>query len=277
MASPGNRRTFLHALAGAAAAMPGLALGQALPRPLRFIVPQPHDRFGRYVVALLDRAAEVSGKGYQFKALNDRRMTQRRIELEVGSAAGSVDLMWGMSSEARRRELRRIDVKLDEGFIGWRVLVVRSDDLARWRRNLDPAELRRRSAGQGLHWPDVEILRANGFRVDTAADTATLYEMLQRGRIDCFPRSVMEVVDELAGLRPEGVAIAPELALRYDTGNYIFTGLHQARVADDLQAALGRLQASGELHRRFAAAFDAQIRPLRLGTRHVIDLHAPSG
>lgn len=257
--------------------MHGTAAAQALPRPLRFIVPQPHDRFGHYVVALLGRAAEVAGKGYRFQALNDRRMTQRRIELEVGSAAGTVDLMWGMSSEARRRELRRIDVKLDAGFIGWRVLVVRSDDLARWPRNLDAAQLRRRSAGQGLHWPDVEILRANGFRVDTAADIATLYEMLLRGRIDCFPRSVMEVVDELAGLKPPGVAIVPGLALRYDTGNYVFTGPHQARVADDLQAALGQLQRSGELHRRFTTAFDAQIRPLKLDGRRVVDLINPLG
>jgi len=108
--------------------------------------------------------------------------------------------------------------------------------------------------------------------VDTGVDTPSLYEMLVRGRIDYFPRSAMEVMDELGGLRPEGVSIAPELALRYDTGNYIFTGTHRAQAAADLEAALSRLESSGELRKRFGAAFDAQIRPLNLGARRIIEL-----
>lgn len=275
MSALGNRRNLLMALAGAAA--PWALPAQAPRPPLRFIVPGPNDRFGRFVVALLARAAEQLDKGYRFQALNDRRMTQRRIELEVGSTAGTVDLMWGMTSAARQQELRRINVRLDQGLIGWRVLVVRRDDLARWPRDLDPATLRARRAGQGLHWPDVAILRDNGYRVDTAVDTPTVYEMLRRGRIDHFPRSAMEVIDELTELGAPDLVIAPELALRYDTGNYIFTGLHRAEVALDLEAALGRLQDSGELHKRFAAAFDAQLRPLNLGSRRVIELRNPLG
>ena len=273
MAVFGNRRKFLHALGGSATALPSLLAAQT--PPLRYIVPPPNDRFGHYVVALLERAAEVLGNGYQFTALNDRRMTQRRIELEVGTPTGTVDLMWGMSSTLRQRELRRLNVKLDQGLIGWRLLVVRRDDLARWPRNLDPAELRRRHAGQGLHWPDVDILRGNGWQVDTATDTALLYEMLLRKRIDYFPRSAMEVLDELAGLGNPDVVIAPHLALRYETGNYIFTGPHRAQVAADLEAALGRLQDSGELRKRFNALFDAQIRPLNLASRRVIELRNP--
>ena len=84
-------------------------------RPLRYIVPAPHDRFGHYVLALLQRAAELTAQPYRFQALAERRITQRRLELEVGSPRGTVDLMWGMSSAARRRELRRLDVKLDQG------------------------------------------------------------------------------------------------------------------------------------------------------------------
>ncbi|MFG6467500.1 hypothetical protein ACG01O_12825 [Roseateles sp. BYS87W] len=270
---PGTRRQILQAwLAGAAAwAQP---VG-AQPAALRYIVPTPHDRFGHYVVALLARVAELTAQPYTFRALGDRRMTQRRLELEVGSPQGTVDLMWGMTSDARRRELRRLDVKLDQGLIGWRVLVVRRDDLARWPRQLPVAELQRRRAGQGLHWPDVDILRNNGYLVDTAADTATLYDMLRHGRLDYFPRSVMEVLDELAGLDTRDVAIVPDLALRYDTGNYIFIGPHQAAVAADLETALSRLQAQGELRKRFNAAFDAELRTLRLAQRRVIDLQAP--
>lgn len=273
MTGPGDdRRTFLTRVTGVMASLPGLALAAPLRPPLRFIAPQANDRFGHYVVALLDRAAELLDKGYRFEALTGVRMTQRRIELEVASGKGAVDLMWGMSSEARRRELRRFEVMLDQGLIGWRVLVVRRSDLARWPRDLPVAQLRTRRAGQGLHWPDVALLRDNGYQVDTGVDMPTVYEMLRRGRIDYFPRSAMEVQDELAGLDDREFAIVPELALRYDTGNYIFSSRKKLEVADDFESALQHLQQSGELRQRFAAVFDAQLKPLELASRQVIQL-----
>lgn len=267
-----NRREVLQGLIGAAAAAPGLVPAQGRGETLRLIAPPPHDRFGRYLMAVLHRAAEEAGTGLRFDVMAGVRMTQGRVELEVSSPGGRVDLMWGMSSALRQRTLRRIHVRLDQGLIGWRVLVVRADDLARWPAQISPAVLRERRAGQGLHWPDVAILRDNGYRVDTATDAPTLYEMLQRGRIDYFPRSAMEVLDELANLAPSQVAIVPDLALRYEAGNYVFLGTHHPEAARDLEAALLRMEASGELRKRFAAEFEPQLRELGLERRRLIEL-----
>lgn len=270
MLDSGNRRDLLMLLAGLSV-RPG-APAQEVVEVLRLIAPSLHDRFGVYLVALLHRVAQDARPGLRFQAVAAPRMTQRRVELEVASPTGSVDLMWGMSSALRRRELRRLDVRLDEGLLGWRVLVVRADDLARWPADLAVSTLQARRAGQGLHWPDVAILRDNGYRVETAADTPTLYEMLQRGHIDHFPRSAMEVTDELATLAPRGVAIAPDLVLRYDAGNYLFLGDHHPEAAQALESALLRLQARGELTKRFTAAFEPQLRELHLASRRVIEL-----
>lgn len=270
MRLPDSRREFLPLLLGLGASLSSGA--QARSEVLRLIAPPGHDRFGRYLMGLLQRAAEEARPGLRFEPVAAPRMTQRRVELEVANPAGSVDLMWGMSSALRRRALRRVNVRLDQGLLGWRVLVVRADDLARWPADLGVATLRARRAGQGLHWPDVAILRDNGYLVETAADMPTLYEMLQRGHIDCFPRSAMEVTDELATLKPRGVAIVPDLVLRYDTGNYVFVGAHREPAAAALESALQRLEARGELKRRFNAAFDAQLRELQLERRRIIEL-----
>lgn len=268
----GNRRHALQGLLALAATLPRGARAQGRRETLRLIAPPPHDRFGHFVLAVLQQVAEDAGAVFRVQVVPASRMTQGRVELEVANPTGSVDLMWGMSSAWRQRELRRINVRLDQGLIGWRVLVVRADDLARWPADLDVAELRRRRAGQGLRWPDVAILRDNGYRVETAADTPTLYEMLQRGHIDHFPRSAMEVLDELTTLAPRGVAIVPQLALRYEAGNYVFLGTHHAEAARSLEAALLRLEQRGELRKRFAAVFEPQLRELHLGTRRVIEL-----
>lgn len=265
-----NRRDLLMLLAGLS--VRPVARAQEAVEVLRLIAPLAHDRFGRYLMALLHRATEDTRPGLRFESVAAPRMTQRRLELEVASPTGSVDLMWGMSSALRRRELRRLDVRLDEGLLGWRVLVVRADDLARWPPDLAVSTLQARRAGQGLHWPDVAILRDNGYVVQTAADMPTLYEMLQRGHIDYFPRSAMEVTDELARLAPRGVAIVPDLALRYEAGSYVFMGAHRAPAAASLEAALRRLESRGELKRRFDAAFEPQLRELRLDRRRLIEL-----
>lgn len=266
----GNRREVLPLLLGSLMSLSSRAQAQA--EILRLIAPPGHDRFGRYLLGLLHRAAEEARPGLRFEPVAAPRMTQRRVEREVANPAGSVDLMWGMSSALRQRALRRINVRLDQGLLGWRVLVVRADDLARWPADLGVATLRARRAGQGLHWPDVAILRDNGYLVQTAADMPTLYEMLQRGHIDCFPRSAMEVTDELASLKPRGVAIVPDLVLRYDAGNYVFVGAHREPAAVALESALQRLDARGEVKRRFNAAFESQLRELQLDRRRIIEL-----
>lgn len=264
-----TRRDFWRALAGGAGALAGTAVA-APPVPIRYLAAGPDDRFGLYVVSLLQAAGRELG--YRFKPLIGLPMTQGRLEVELRSQAGGVDLMWGMSSRDRQQALRRVQVRLDQGLIGWRVLVVRASDLKQWPRDLDPDEVRRRRAGQGLHWPDVDILRDNGFKVQTSRDSATLYEMLRRGHIDYFPRSALEVLDELQALNQPEVAIAPELALRYDAGNYIFTSPRQASFAAGLEGFLLQLQETGALDKRFAAAFDPVLRPLDMAGRRSIDL-----
>lgn len=255
---------------GSLAALAPWARATPAEPPLRYIAPGAGDRFSSYVLTLLQRVSADSGLAFQ--AIAPVSLTQRRLELEVGRPGGWVDLMWGMSSIERRDTLRRIEPALDDGLIGCRLLVVRRGDLGRWPATLPVPALQARRAGQGLHWPDVAILRDNGFTVQTSAGTPALYEMLQRGHIDYFPRSALEVRDELDALGGGDFAIVPGLALKYPAGNHIFAGRHQAPRIDLLEGALARLVSSGELKRVFGAAFDPVLRPLALGGRRVISL-----
>lgn len=255
------------------AGLGGLALGagaQPPEPPLRYIAPGADDRFGRYVQTLLGRAQAETGLAFQ--AMAPAQLTQRRLELEVGRPGGWVDLMWGLSNAQRRQELRRLEPRLDEGLTGCRLLVVRRSDLARWPASLPVSALKTRQAGQGLHWPDVDILRDNGFAVQTATGPASLYEMLQRGHIDYFPRSALEVQDELAAPGGREAAIVPGLMLTYPAGNHLFAGRHPRASVDRLQSLLHQWADSGELRRRFAAAFDPVLRPLALDARRSIAL-----
>ena len=166
-------------------------------RNLRYVEALPFDLFGRYALAVLGEALGRLPQSYRLQAVPNFEVTQGRIELEVERPGGPLDIMSSMTSREREQRLLPIRVPLDRGLLGWRVAVIRRADLPKWREPMTLERLKSLRAGQGLHWPDVDILRSNGLEVSTAASTGNLFEMLRKGRIDYFPRSVLEVIDEL--------------------------------------------------------------------------------
>jgi hypothetical protein len=86
-----------------------------------------------------------------------------------------------------------IRIPIDKGLLGWRIFLVnraKADQFAAVK-TLDG--LRPYQAGQGHDWPDTDILRANGLKVQGSANYDGLFKTLQAGRIDYFPRSVVEI------------------------------------------------------------------------------------
>ncbi len=244
-------------------------------RLLRHMPPTAGDRFGRYVVRLLAEAIQRSHLDCRLQPLPAQRIIQGRLELELAQPEGQADLMWAMASRQRETQVTAVRVPLDRGLIGWRVLVVRRGELSRWPRTLSLEQLQPRRAGQGLHWPDVDILRSNGLRVETGLDAQTLYAMLHKGRIDYFPRSVLEVTDELAQHTASDLAIVPGLLLRYPAVSYVYLGTGAAALARPLTDALRALAAEGRLRALFDEFFGAQLAALQLPQRRVIPLGNP--
>lgn len=244
-------------------------------RVLRHMQPTAGDRFGRYVVRLLSEALQRARLGYTLQPLPAQRLIQGRLELELAQPEGRADLMWAMASRQRETQVTAVRVPLDRGLIGWRVLVVRRDELSRWPRTLSREQLQLRIAGQGLHWPDVDILRSNGLRVETGLDAQTLYAMLRKGRIDYFPRSVLEVTDELTQLAASDLTLVPGLLLRYPAVSYVYLGTGAEALAGPLTEALRALAAEGRQRALFDECFGAQLAALQLPQRRVISLGNP--
>ena len=106
-------------------------------------------------------------------------------------------------------------------------------------------------------WPDTTILRANGLQVGTSSAYEALFRMLAAGRIDYFPRSIVEIDAELATGRYPELAIAPQLMLHYPTAAYLFVGPHRPELAAALRTGLEAAVADGSfqrLHREFYGA-----------------------
>lgn len=257
-------------LAGAGPRMPAVSAQRAntLIYPRHQGEDDPHLE---YVLSLLRLALQRSGKTYALRS-SAQRMVQTRAMLEIELGTGSVDIVWTMTNRAREAQLLPVRIPLDWGMLGWRVALVGAAQPQLLRQARTLADLRTLSAGQMRDWPDTAILQDNGLRVETSSNYEGLFQQLAIGRIDYFPRSVIEAQQELASHAHLPLALDPYLVMRYPTAMYFFVSKQRPELARDLESGLEKALADGSFQQLFLQHFGKIVHRLRLGQRHVLEL-----
>jgi len=227
----------------------------------------------RYSLEVLAAALARSGHAYDLQPAS-QLMSQGRLIEQLRFDAG-VDVIWTMTTGQRERQIEPIRVPLYKGLMGWRVLLVRKADLPKFAAIRSVDELKRLVALQGHDWPDTAILRANGFRVMTGAYYHTFFEMLANGRVDYFPRGVVEAYDELRAHPDLDLAVEPTLLIRYPTALYFFVRKGNTRLAEDLRKGMDVMVADGTFDRLFHRHHEDYLKQAGLKQRRVFDLPNP--
>lgn len=241
-----------------------------LPRHVRMPDPQL-----LYVRRLVEMALSRAGSKREVRPV-DLDMAQGRTLLELASGRSPVDLMWTMTDRQRESSgLLPVRIPIDRGLLGWRLLLVRRSELAQWARVRSLKDLSGRLAGQGHDWPDTTILRANGLQVGTSSVYEALFRMLAAGRIDYFPRAVLEVDAELAGESHPELAIAPDLMLHYPAAAYLFVSPSRPDLAAELKTGLDAAVADGSFQRLHREQYGAAIKAHPISPDRVLKLHNP--
>jgi hypothetical protein len=226
-----------------------------------------------YPVKVLEMALRHVGKDYVVKPsdvamLQGRALTQLRVNKNI-------DVLWTVPSAAREGGLVRIPIPLDKGLIGWRLLLLRRQNLDEFAHLRLPGELQMRMAGQGHDWPDIEILRTNGFKVDGVVGYESLFKTLAQGSIDYFPRSVMEIWAEADTHKAQDIVIEPSIVLHYQNAFYFYVNKSNAVLAADIEAGMEKIIADGTLDKLFHQTFDDSLGKAKLHTRRVVELRNP--
>jgi ABC-type amino acid transport substrate-binding protein len=222
---------------------------------------------------LLRRAMELSGQRVRLEP-SKHVMVQARAVQELAAGGDQLDLTWTVTSREREALLRPIRIPLYRGLYGWRLLLVRRGDGARFAGVRSLAELAGFRMLQGSDWPDTAVLRANGLRVDTAPSFESLFKMLRVGRGDAFPRGLTEIAWEQPQ-QAEWFETEPGLALHYPSAEYFFVSPRNEALAALLARGMERLVASGEHERLLLQLHGDAIRAARLRERRVIVLRNP--
>jgi len=226
-----------------------------------------------YIEALLELVLSQSGEPYTLLPVPTQTVTGNRNSRHLLS--GYYDVNWVHTNIQREKALRPVRIPLFKGVTGWRVLLIHSNDQARFSAIDTLAQLKALRAGQGHDWPDTPLLASHSFSMQTSVSRDSLISMLAGQRIDYFPRSVVEVFDELEMYQHENIALEQTLALMYLTAQYFFVAPDNQRLADVLRTGLEATIANGDFDDLFNRFYGDSVARAQLSRRQVFRLTNP--
>ncbi|MBV8047801.1 MAG: hypothetical protein JO171_11640 [Paludibacterium sp.] len=207
--------------------------------------------------------------------LADAPVSQLRLEALVQQH--ELDVVCFSSTPEREATLRPIRVDILRGMLGYRILLIRDSDQARFNR-LDDNTLRQQvTLGFNNQWADYPILTGNHFHVMGTVGYDSLFAMLSAGRFDAFPRGLNEVGPELAVYQPKYPNIAEEksLALFVNYPVYFWVRRDNAVLATRIERGLKLAMADGSFKALFLHTHAEEIDKVRREHRRVVYLTNP--
>lgn len=226
-----------------------------------------------YALAQLQLALDKAGSALRLQP-SRYSMEQERalVNLEHNR---HLDVAWSMTSVEREQRLLPVRIPLDKGLFGWRIALLPSDRTQLLKDVEDIQDLRQFIAGQGHDWPDTQILRSHGLPIKVSSSYGSLFRMLRAQRFDYFPRSVLEIWDELEHLHGKRLRADEHLLIRYPTALYFFVSKQRPDLAHTLQKGMEIALADGSFDHLFDQYFAAPLARAQLTQRIVIELTNP--
>jgi len=227
----------------AALGMAGIAGMPGSPRAMPttgFDIVHPRVRTGgearaTFALAVLELAMKTANVPYTIRQA-DVAMERGRALAEL-AGGNSINVLWTSMDSRAETGLNVVRIPVNRGLIGYRVFIIRKDRQPEFDRVVDLADLRRLTAGQGLGWVDTDILLDAGLKVETSS-TDTLFAMTRAGRVDYYPRGLIEAFPEMEArdqTDPE-LTVEKRLLLKYRS-DFIF---YVARSAPALASTIER-------------------------------------
>lgn len=243
-----------HLLGAAFAAALPRAQGAGQPTVLRLPDADAYSAHGSFFIEALRLALAKTAEGEPATTLVHAAPNLPRPRLRQMLQDGLLDLLWSTTTPEREAQTLPVRFNLLKGTNELRFLLVRAADLPALRQVRTLEALRRLRAGAGTYWSDAQILRINGFAVETTPKFDLLFRMLKAGRFDFIPRTREEIDAELLQHADQGFAELPGVALQYRQPLYFFVARDKPQLAERLLRGLNLAAADGS----FDALFNAQ-------------------
>lgn len=226
-----------------------------------------------YFIALFQLALQKSHSSLEVNYFFIPNVPQGRSATLIED--GVYDIHWLVTNNQRESKLAPIRIPLYKGLIGLRLAFVDKDKANLLAKSKTIAQLRKLIVGQGIDWPDTQILQNSKFNVFTTTKAESLFEMLSVGRIDYFPRSIVEIWAEQELMQNSDVVIDQHIAIFYPEAVYFFVRKNDAHLHQVIEQGLKAALDDGSFDRLFYQHFGDIINRANLDKRLIFELENP--
>lgn len=239
------------------------------PRPLT-----EADQRARYPLQLLALALDQTGVKYRL--IPSDRIYSYSKALKQLAENRVLKVLWSMTDAPKEQMLRPIRIPIYKGLIGWRLFFIKQDRQSIFANVNDFDDLSKLKPIQGHDWTDTKILQSNGFDVITSTDYLALFSMLSQEQGDFFPRSVVEIWNEVSGEDNfDNAAVESYVGLHYRTAMYFFVNNNNVTLARLIEDGLEKAIANGKFDKLFMQEHQSTLEKSGIADRAFFALNNP--
>ncbi len=209
---------------------------------IRVLYDEGVDSIGDYCMGALKLALSQIDHNYEIETVQGDRTSARAME---DVRQGELSMVWGAPDEKVEEMLLPIRIPLYKGLLGYRIMIIRKGDQARFDNVRTLEDLKKISLGQGVTWGDTKVLTENGLSVVKVHKYQAFFHMLDGGRFDAFPRGLQEPWREIAAHPELPLTVEKNLMLVYKMPFYLFVSRDNPKLAADIERGFNIAIANG--------------------------------
>lgn len=230
-----------------------------------------------YLLEVVELALTLTEAEYgKFEIAPSVALEQGRVFAELNTGTLVSLAITGINKE-REAKFNPILIPVDKGLLGFRICLVNNSRISFLNINVLKDFARQNIVlGVGAHWPDKQIYEANGLRVLSSPLYENLFEMLEKRRFDCLPRSISELDYEIKAHDKHNFSAEREIALVYPNADFIYVSQATPRLRERLKSGITRAIESGEFSLLFNRYYADVMQKFNFYGRKLLILENPN-
>lgn len=231
--------------------------------------------FKYQLLDLILRKTEAYEGPFRIAVLEEEMIAQSRV-LELVDR-GVITVIATMTSKEREEKLLPLRIPIFKNLFGHRIFIINRRDKDKFANIQTKEALQTLWAGLGHDWPDLQILKANGFNVVGGSSYRGLFSMLEEGRFDYFPRAVQEPWREVEEEKARDLMVEPTLLIHYHAPVYYFVSKDNLALHKRLERGFQMAIQDGSYSELFNTHWYIQdtLKLAKIGQRKIFRLNNP--
>ncbi|EWH08633.1 penicillin-binding protein 1A [Catenovulum agarivorans DS-2] len=251
-----------------------IATSQLMACDIQVTHPLQENSKDELVVELLKLSLSKVNKSVCFDELSETLTEARKVHYVIEKR---LSLKWGSAGGHYVEHLQEVAQPIFRGLGGYRILVIRQGEEARFKNVNSLEDLTSFTVGQGAFWGDTRVLENAGLKVEKSTQARKLWKMLHAKRFDYIALAVHEPWKELA-VRPDlQMAVEPNILLVYPSALYFYVHKNNQALYELLDSGMKKALADGSYYQKLVNSqmIKDTIKYANIAKRKVIELDNP--